>query len=71
MIISLHLSKIFSEAKELSDNKKKYEDELKNNISIIKKLNIKDNEEKILKSKKNFLSQHEKIFNVINKIYFY
>ena len=64
-----HLSKIYSEAKELSDNKKKYEDELKNNISIIKKLNIKDNEEKILKSKKNFLSQHEKIFNVINKIY--
>ena len=64
-----HLSKIYSEAKEISDNKKKYEDELKNNISIIKKLNIKDNEEKILKSKKNFLSQHEKIFNVINKIY--
>ena len=64
-----HLSKIYSEAKELSDNKKKYEDELKNNISIIKKLNIKDNEEKILKSKKNFLSQHEKVFNVINKIY--
>ena len=64
-----HLSKIYSEAKELSDNKKKYEDELKNNISIIKKLNIKDNEEKILKSKKNFLSQHEKIFNVINKVY--
>ena len=64
-----HLSKIYSEAKELSDNKKKYEDELKNNINIIKKLNIKENEEKNLKSKKNFLSQHEKIFNVINKIY--
>ena len=30
---------------------------LKNNINLIKKLNLKENEEKILKSKKIFLMQ--------------
>ncbi len=63
------LSKIYMEAVEINKNKAKYEEDLKNNINLISKLDIKENEEKILKSKKIFLTHHEKIFDVINKIY--
>ncbi len=66
----IKLSQIYAEAKELNENKEKYAEALKNNISLIKKLDIKENEEKTLKAKKSFLMQHEKIFNVINNIYF-
>ncbi len=66
----IKLSQIHAEAKELNENKEKYAEKLKNNISLIKKLDIKEDEEKTLKAKKSFLMQHEKIFNVINNIYF-
>ena len=66
----MQLSRIFLEANELINKKKKNAEELENNISLIKKLNLKENEEKILKSKKSFLSQYEKIFNIVNSIYF-
>ena len=63
------LSQIYLEAIELNKNKAQYEDDLKNNINLINKLDLKENEEKSLKSKKLFLMHHEKIFDVINKIY--
>ena len=66
----MQLSRIFLEANELINKKKKNAEELKNNISLIKRLNLKENEEKILKSKKSFLSQYEKIFSIVNNIYF-
>ena len=66
----MQLSRIFLEANELINKKKKNAEELKNNISLIKKLNLKENEEKLLKSKKSFLSQYEKIFSIVNSIYF-
>ena len=64
------LSKIYLEALEISDNKAKHEKDLKNNINLIRQLDLKENEEEVLKSKKLFLTHHEKIFDVINKIYF-
>ncbi len=64
------LYKIYIDFSELNKNKEKYEHDLENNINLIKKLNLEDGEEKNLKEKKVFLSQYEKIFNVINKIYF-
>ena len=63
------LSQIYLDAIELNKNKAQYEDDLKNNINLINKLDLKENEEKSLKSKKLFLMHHEKIFDVINKIY--
>ena len=65
------LSHIYSEAIELDKNKEKYEKELKNDINLIKRLNLGKGEESKLKAKKNFLIQYEKIFNIINKIFFY
>ena len=53
----------------MNENKQKSATELENNISLLKKLDIKEDEEKTLKAKKSFLMQHEKIFNVINNIY--
>ena len=67
----IKLFKIYSEAKELNENKQKSAIELENNISLLKKLDIKEDEEKTLKAKKSFLMQHEKIFNVINNILYY
>ena len=64
------LSKIYLEALEINNNKAKHEKDLKNNINLIRQLDLKDNEEEVLKSKKLFLAHHEKIFDVINKIYF-
>ncbi len=64
------LSNIYSEAIELDKNKEKYEKELKNDINLIKRLNLGKGEESKLKAKKNFLIQYEKIFNIINKIFF-
>ncbi len=63
------LSKIYLEVIELNKNKAKHEEKLKNDINLISNLNLKENEEKILKSKKLFLMHHEKIFEVINKIH--
>ena len=63
------LSQIYMDALELNKNKEKQEEDLKNNINLISKLDLKENEEVTLKSKKAFLTHHEKIFDVINKIY--
>ena len=63
------LSQIYMDALELNKNKEKQEEDLKNNINLITKLDLKENEEVTLKSKKAFLTHHEKIFDVINKIY--
>ena len=52
----IRLSRIYSEAKDINNNKKQYVEELKNNINLIKKLDLKENEEKNLNTKKSFLT---------------
>ena len=48
------LSNIYLEAKELNKNKAKYEEDLKNNINLISKLDFKEGEEKNLNLKRYF-----------------
>ena len=63
------LMKIYAEAERIKKNKSLYENDIKNKISLIRNLNLKDKEEEELSSRKNLLNHYEKIFISINDIF--
>ena len=63
------LIKIYAESERIKKNKSLYENDIKNKISLIRNLNLKDKEEEELSSRKNLLNHYEKIFISINDIF--
>ncbi len=63
------LSEIYSELNKLENNKTTQLDELKNNINLLKSLNLNEGEYKSILKKRNLMAQHEKIFLAINNIF--